>query len=96
MSTVSCTATHQQTITVTACRFEDDARQNLSVVRRTRYALRALTCTALTVKGGPDLPEEGMTQGLLGRDALLRIVHQQLLQQILPFWTQVRNQLCDA
>ena len=59
-------------------------------------AQRAITSPAWTVKRGPNFPEEGMAQGLLGRDAVLRVVHQQLLQQILPFWTQVGNQLCDA
>ena len=37
-----------------------------------------------------------MAQGLLGRDAVLRVVHQQLLQQVLPLPTQVGNQLRDA
>ena len=37
-----------------------------------------------------------MPEGLLGRDAVLRVVHQQLLQQVLPFWTQVRYELDDA
>lgn len=50
----------------------------------------------MMMSGGPDFPEEGMTQGLLGRDAVLGVVHQQLLQQVLPFPTQVGNQLRDA
>lgn len=44
----------------------------------------------------PDFPEEGMPQGLLGRNAILWVVHQQLLQQILPLGTQVGYQLCDT